>query len=66
MIWTKSKINHAFVFEYDPRHTLEWRQLLEVCSSKCAFLMIDIDCWQDSLFLPFLNGPLHVAQFLVV
>jgi hypothetical protein len=32
MIWTKSKINHAFVFEYDTRHTLEWRQLLEVCS----------------------------------
>lgn len=31
MIWTKSKINYAFVFEYDTRHTLEWRQLLEVC-----------------------------------
>ncbi|KAJ5181136.1 hypothetical protein N7491_000690 [Penicillium cf. griseofulvum] len=30
MIWTKSKINHAFVFEYDTRHTLEWRQLLEI------------------------------------
>ncbi|KAJ5853535.1 hypothetical protein N7534_006078 [Penicillium rubens] len=30
MIWTKSKINHAFVFEYDSRHTLEWRQLLEI------------------------------------
>lgn len=30
MIWTKSKINYAFVFEYDTRHTLEWRQLLEV------------------------------------
>ncbi|KAJ5517908.1 SPX N-terminal [Penicillium expansum] len=32
MIWTKSKINHAFVFEYDSRHTLEWRQLLEIPS----------------------------------
>ncbi|KAJ5689214.1 hypothetical protein N7462_003606, partial [Penicillium macrosclerotiorum] len=32
MIWTKSKINHAFVFEYDTRHTLEWRQLLEIPS----------------------------------
>ncbi|KAJ5536424.1 SPX N-terminal [Penicillium frequentans] len=30
MIWTKSKINYAFVFEYDTRHTLEWRQLLEI------------------------------------
>ncbi|KAJ5586255.1 hypothetical protein N7450_006042 [Penicillium hetheringtonii] len=32
MIWTKSKINYAFVFEYDTRHTLEWRQLLEIPS----------------------------------
>ncbi|CDM29576.1 hypothetical protein DTO013E5_9773 [Penicillium roqueforti] len=32
MIWTKSKINHAFVFEYDTRNTLEWRQLLEIPS----------------------------------
>ncbi|KAJ5735875.1 uncharacterized protein N7483_001000 [Penicillium malachiteum] len=30
MIWTNSKINYAFVFEYDTRHTLEWRQLLEI------------------------------------
>ncbi|KAJ5672832.1 SPX N-terminal, partial [Penicillium longicatenatum] len=30
MIWTKSKINYAFVFEYDTRHTLEWRQFLEI------------------------------------
>ncbi|KAJ5176891.1 uncharacterized protein N7482_002768, partial [Penicillium canariense] len=29
MIWTKSRINHAFVFEYEPKHILEWRQLLE-------------------------------------
>ncbi|KAJ5665181.1 uncharacterized protein N7477_007629 [Penicillium maclennaniae] len=32
MVWTKSKINYAFVFEYDTRHTLEWRQLLEIPS----------------------------------
>ncbi|KAJ5573713.1 uncharacterized protein N7459_008140 [Penicillium hispanicum] len=32
MIWTRSKINYAFVFEYDTRHTLEWRQLLEIPS----------------------------------
>ncbi|KAJ5620776.1 SPX N-terminal [Penicillium lagena] len=32
MIWTKSKINYAFVFEYDTRHTLESRQLLEIPS----------------------------------
>lgn len=31
MVWTKAKINHVFVFEFDTRHALEWRQLLEVC-----------------------------------
>jgi hypothetical protein len=30
MIWTKSKVNYRFIFEYNTRHTLEWRQLLEV------------------------------------
>lgn len=30
MIWTKSKVNYKFIFEYNTRHTLEWRQLLEV------------------------------------
>ena len=28
-IWTRNKINYAFVFEFDPRHTLDWRQLSE-------------------------------------
>lgn len=31
MIWTKSRINYSFVFEYDSRHVLDWRQLTEVC-----------------------------------
>jgi hypothetical protein len=30
MVWTRAKINYAFVFEYDTRHTLDWRQLTEV------------------------------------
>jgi len=44
MIWTKSKINYAFVFEYDTRHTLEWRQLLEVRWRHCivSFLFVEI------------------------
>ena len=28
-IWTLNKINYAFVFEFDPRHNLDWRQLSE-------------------------------------
>ena len=28
-IWTHNKINYAFVFEFDPRHNLDWRQLSE-------------------------------------
>jgi len=28
-IWTRNKINYQFVFEFDPRHTLDWRQLAE-------------------------------------
>ncbi|KAJ5908461.1 hypothetical protein N7495_001143 [Penicillium taxi] len=30
MVWTKSRINFAFVFEYDTRNALEWRQFLEI------------------------------------
>ncbi|KAH8701764.1 putative signal transduction protein Syg1 [Talaromyces proteolyticus] len=29
MIWTRAKINYAFVFEFDTRHVLNWRQLAE-------------------------------------
>ncbi|KAJ5104589.1 hypothetical protein NUU61_001936 [Penicillium alfredii] len=43
MIWTKSKINHAFVFEYDTRHTLEWRQLLEIPSF--FFFLMGLFMW---------------------
>ncbi|QSZ30087.1 hypothetical protein DSL72_004607 [Monilinia vaccinii-corymbosi] len=28
-IWTRNKINYKFVFEFDPRHDLDWRQLSE-------------------------------------
>ena len=29
-MWQNSKINYVFVFEYDTRHHLDWRQLCEV------------------------------------
>ncbi|KAJ5461427.1 uncharacterized protein N7458_002979 [Penicillium daleae] len=37
MVWTKAKVNYRFIFEYNTRHTLEWRQLLEV---SCFFLFL--------------------------
>lgn len=31
-VWTKAKVNYAFIFEFDTRHHLDWRQLSEVRS----------------------------------
>jgi hypothetical protein len=28
-IWARNKINYQFVFEFDPRHNLDWRELSE-------------------------------------
>ncbi|KAJ9650360.1 Xenotropic and polytropic retrovirus receptor 1 [Neophaeococcomyces mojaviensis] len=37
-IWTKARINYVFVFEYDTRHVLDWRQLAEI---PCFFLFLN-------------------------
>jgi hypothetical protein len=29
-VWHEYKINYVFIFEYDTRHFLDWRQLAEV------------------------------------
>ncbi|KAL8898259.1 MAG: hypothetical protein Q9207_006801 [Kuettlingeria erythrocarpa] len=29
LIWTRAKINYVFIFEFDTRHNLDWRQLSE-------------------------------------
>ena len=29
-VWTRAKINYPFIFEFDSRHNLDWRQLAEV------------------------------------
>jgi len=29
-VWHETKINYVFIFEYDTRHFLDWRQLVEV------------------------------------
>lgn len=31
-IWASARINYVFVFEYDTRHVLDWRQLAEIPS----------------------------------
>jgi hypothetical protein len=31
-VWAKNKINYAFIFEFDPRNQMNYRQFLEVCS----------------------------------
>ena len=30
--WTVAKINYTFIFEFDTKHHLDYRQYLEVCS----------------------------------
>lgn len=37
-IWTRARINYIFVFEYDTRHVLDWRQLAEL---PCFFLFLN-------------------------
>ena len=37
-IWTSAKVNYIFIFEYDTRHALDWRQLAEL---PCFFLLLE-------------------------
>lgn len=37
-IWTEARVNYVFVFEYDTRHVLDWRQLAEL---PCMFLFFN-------------------------
>ncbi|KAL8746411.1 MAG: hypothetical protein Q9184_007751, partial [Pyrenodesmia sp. 2 TL-2023] len=30
LIWSRAKINYVFIFEFDTRHNLDWRQLSEI------------------------------------
>jgi hypothetical protein len=29
-LWNQNKVNYVFIFEFDNRHHLDWRQLAEV------------------------------------
>ena len=39
-IWTHAKINYVFIFEFDSRHNLDWRQLSEVRASFHLYLLL--------------------------
>lgn len=42
-IWTENKVNYAFIFEFDPRHHLDWRQLAEFPSF--FLLLLGVFVW---------------------
>jgi hypothetical protein len=37
-LWTRAKVNYVFIFEYDTRHVLDWRQLAEL---PCLFAFLN-------------------------
>jgi xenotropic and polytropic retrovirus receptor 1 len=55
-LWTMAKVNYVFIFEYDTRHVLDWRQLAEL---PCLFAFLNgLFLWlnfrpglSDSMFL---------------
>ncbi|QSL65432.1 hypothetical protein MERGE_002743 [Pneumocystis wakefieldiae] len=54
-IWTKSKINYVFIFEFDTKHNLNWKQYLEIPSF--IFLLFSLLFWLTfrDLWQPFIN-----------
>jgi hypothetical protein len=42
-IWTENKINYPFIFEFDHRHQLDWRQLAEFPSF--FLLLLGVFIW---------------------
>lgn len=42
-VWTRNKINYPFIFELDPRHRLDWRQLAEFPSF--LILLLGLFMW---------------------
>ncbi|KAK8112141.1 uncharacterized protein PG998_008598 [Apiospora kogelbergensis] len=42
-LWNRNKINYPFIFEFDPRHHLDWRELAEFPSF--CLLLLGIFIW---------------------
>lgn len=51
-VWVMNRINYAFVFEYDTRHILDWRQLAEL---PCFFFALNAFIF----WLNFIQHPTH-------
>lgn len=61
-VWQRAKVNYAFIFEFDTRHHLDWRQLSEVNHNHHrpnGYKLILV----DTVFPRLLSGTDHVAQF---
>ena len=44
-VWHETKINYTFIFEFDPKHHLDYRQYLEVLSCKEVAYRSYRYCW---------------------
>lgn len=55
-MWHESKINYVFVFEYDTRHHLDWRQLAEVSTIQTYSQHLETDHKQLPCFFILLLG----------
>ncbi|KAI4275638.1 MAG: hypothetical protein LQ337_003069 [Flavoplaca oasis] len=62
-IWVKAKINYVFIFEFDPRHNLDWHQLCELPCLLC--LLLGMTIWlnfqQSAQSAMFLYWPVFLA-----
>lgn len=61
--FTQAKVNYQFVFEFDSRHMLDWRQLSEVSLIR-LFKQSCADTPTDACCLPVSPRTRHVAQLL--
>jgi hypothetical protein len=62
--FTQAKVNYQFVFEFDNRNMLDWRQLSEVSATNLSFDRPITDMLPDARSLYILPWTYHVAQFL--
>ena len=55
-VWNRAKVNYVFIFEYDTRHVLDWRQLAEL---PCLFTFLNgLFLWLN--FRPGLSGQMFL------
>lgn len=51
--WLNNRINYVFIFEFDPRSSLDWRQLAEIPS--LLLFLLGLIMWFN--FGPYIGGP---------